>query len=127
MKTGSMHSALNTALLAAETADSKKGIDIQVLDLRELTTIADYFVICSGSSTTQVGAVADGIGKRLASEGLHPSHVEGEAESTWMLLDYGDVVIHVFEESTRAYYGLDRLCGDAPRVRTACAGSGVSS
>ncbi len=116
-----MHSSLDTALLAAEAADSKKGIDIQVLDLRELTTIADYFVVCSGTSTTQVGAVVDGIGRRLAAAGLHPSHVEGEAESTWMLMDYGDVVVHVFEEHTRAYYGLDSLWGDAPRVRAACA------
>jgi len=118
-----MHSSLDTALLAAEAADSKKGIDIQVLDLRELTTIADYFVICSGTSTTQVGAVVDGVGQRLAAAGLHPTHVEGEAQSTWMLMDYGDVVIHVFEEQTRAYYGLDSLWGDAPRVRTACAAS----
>jgi ribosome-associated protein len=112
-----MHSSLDTALLAAEAADSKKGIDIQILDLRELTTIADYFVICSGASTTQVGAVVDGVGQQLAAAGLHPSHVEGEAESTWMLMDYGDVVVHVFEEQTRAYYGLDSLWGDAPRVR----------
>ncbi len=122
-----MHSSLETALLAAEAADSKKGLDIQVLDLRDLTTIADYFVICSGASTTQVGAVVDGIGMRLAAEGLHPSHVEGETESTWMLMDYGDVVVHVFEEQTRAYYGLDSLWGDAPRVRPACAVPGASS
>ncbi len=116
-----MHSSLTTALLAAEAADNKKGIDIRVLDLRELTTIADYFVICSGASTTQVGAVAEGIARRLAAEGIHPSHVEGEAESTWVLLDYSDVVVHVFEEETRTYYGLDRLWGDAPRVQTSCA------
>jgi ribosome-associated protein len=115
-----MHSSLDTALLAAEAADGKKGIDIQVLDLRDLTPIADYFVICSGSSTTQVGAIADGIGHRLALDGIHPSHVEGQTESTWLLLDYGDVVVHVFEEQTRAFYGLDALWGDAPRVKTAC-------
>jgi ribosome-associated protein len=120
-----MHSSLNTALLAAEAADGKKGIDIQVLDLRDLTPIADYFVICSGSSTTQVGALADGIGERLAREGIHPSHVEGQTESTWLLMDYGDVVVHVFEEQTRAYYGLDSLWGDAPRVRLACTTQGV--
>ncbi len=121
-----MHSSLDTALLAAEAADSKKGIDIRVLDVRDLTTIADYFVICSGSSTTQVGAVADGIGQLLAGKGIHPSHVEGQAESTWLLLDYGDVVVHVFEEQTRAYYGLDSLWGDAPRVRLAFSAPGVT-
>ncbi len=123
-----MHSSLDTALLAAEAADAKKGIDIRILDVRELTTIADYFVLCSGSSTTQVGAVADGIGLLLAHRGIHPSHVEGQAESTWLLLDYGDVVVHVFEEQTRAYYGLDSLWGDAPRVRvTSTSSPGVSS
>ena len=120
-----MHNSLDTALLAAEAADGKKGIGIRILDLRDLTPIADYFVICSGSSTTQVGAIADGIGHRLALEGIHPSHVEGQAESTWLLLDYGDVVVHVFEEQTRAYYGLDSLWGDAPRVPVACSATGM--
>lgn len=122
-----MHSSLETALLAAEAADSKKGIDIRVLDVRELTTVADFFVICSGSSTTQVGAVADGIGQLLARSGIHPGHVEGQTESTWLLLDYGDVVVHVFEEQTRAYYGLDSLWGDAPRVPLTYAAPGASS
>lgn len=122
-----MHNSLTTALSAAEAADDKKGIDVRVLDVRELTTVADYFVICSGASTTQVGAVADGIGQRLALEGLHPSHVEGEAESTWLLMDYGDVVVHVFEVQTRAYYGLDSLWGDAPRVVPSRAASVVTS
>ena len=111
-----MHSSIEAALLAAEASDSKKGLDILVLDLRALTTIADYFVLCSGSSTTQVGAIADEVEQRMAGAGRHPSHVEGQAESTWMLLDYGDVVVHVFEEQTRAYYALERLWGDAPRI-----------
>jgi ribosome-associated protein len=111
-----MLSSIETALIAAGAADKKKGIDIIILDLRELTSIADYFVICSGASTTQVEAISDEVGRRLAEEHLRPSHIEGESESTWILLDYGDVVVHVFEEQTRAYYALDRLWGDAPRV-----------
>ena len=111
-----MLSTLKIAQLAAEAADSKKSFDILVLDLRGLTSIADYFVICSASSTTQVGAIADGIGHALASEGIRPSHIEGGPEATWVLMDYGDVVVHIFDEPTRSYYSLDRLWGDAPRV-----------
>jgi ribosome-associated protein len=112
-----MFNALETALLAAKAADGKKAMELLVLDLRGLTSIADYFVICSAGSTTQAGAIADGIGHALATEGVRPSHIEGEAEATWVLMDYGDVVVHIFEERTRAYYGLDRLWGDAPVVK----------
>jgi ribosome-associated protein len=111
-----MHNSLDTALLAAEAADGKKAFDLQVLDLKGLTGIADYFVICSASNTTQVGAIADGIGHALAGEGVRPSHIEGGTEATWLLMDYGDVVVHIFDEQARAYYSLDRLWGDAPRV-----------
>jgi ribosome-associated protein len=111
-----MLNALETALLAAEAADGKKAYDLLVLDLRGLTSIADYFVICSASNTTQVGAIADGIGHALAGVGIRPSHVEGGPEATWVLMDYGDVITHIFDEQARSYYSLDRLWGDAPRV-----------
>ena len=103
------------ALRAAEAADAKKAIDIKILDLRGLTSISDYFIICSGTSTTHVGAIADGIERTLKADGHLPSHVEGTVESTWVLMDYGDLVVHVFEEQTRAFYALERLWGDAPR------------
>jgi ribosome-associated protein len=111
-----MLSTLKTALLAAEAADSKKSFDILVLDLRGLTTIADYFVICSAGSTTQVGAIADSIDHALAQEGSRPSHLEGKPSSTWVLMDYGDVVVHIFDEQTRSYFSLERLWGDAPSI-----------
>ena len=111
-----MNNSLETALLAAEAADGKKAGDLLVLDLTGLTGIADYFVICSAGSTTQMGAIADGIGHALAGEGIRPSHLEGGAEATWLLMDYGDVVVHIFDEQARAYYSLDRLWGDAPRI-----------
>jgi ribosome-associated protein len=114
-----MVNAREIAQQAAEAADSKKAFDILILDLRDLTSVADYFVLCSGGSTTQVGAITDGIGSALAREGVHPGHIEGAAASTWVLMDYGDVVIHIFEEQTRAYYCLERLWGDAPRVPVA--------
>ena len=111
-----MLNALETALLAVEAADGKKAYDLLILDLRGLTSIADYFVICSAGSTTQVDAIADGIGHALAQEGLRSSHIEGQPLSTWVLMDYGDVVVHIFDEHTRTYYSLDRLWGDAPCV-----------
>lgn len=111
-----MHNSLETAQLCAEAAGSKQAFDILILDLRKLTTIADYFVICSGSNITQVGAIADWIGQTLAKAKIRPSHTEGEAQATWVLMDYGDVVVHIFDEQTRLYYSLDKLWGDAPRV-----------
>ncbi len=111
-----MLNTLKTALLAAEAADSKKSFDILVLDLRGLTSIADYFVICSAGSTTQVAAIADGIDHALSQEGCRPSHIEGKSSSTWVLMDYGDVVVHIFDEQARSFFSLERLWGDAPII-----------
>lgn len=111
-----MVDTLKLAQKAADAANGKKAIDVLILDLRGLTTLADFFVICSGASTTQVDAIADGIEQALKEEGRHPSHIEGKAESTWILMDYGDIVVHIFEAQTRAFYALDRLWGDAPRL-----------
>jgi ribosome-associated protein len=111
-----MRNSLEAAQLCAEAADGKKAFDILILDLRGLTYITDYFVICSGSSTTQVSAISEWIGHNLAKSGEYPSHVEGEAEARWVLMDYGDVVVHIFDEQTRIYYGLEKLWSDAPRI-----------
>jgi ribosome-associated protein len=114
-----MRNSLDAAQLCAEAAGSKKAFDILILDLRGLTYITDYFVICSGSNTTQVSAISDEIGHALAKAGERPSHVEGGAESNWVLMDYGDVVVHIFEEQTRNYYSLEKLWSDAPRIPVA--------
>jgi ribosome-associated protein len=111
-----MVNSLESALLIAEAADEKKAFDILILDLRGLTYLADYFVICSGSTATQVGAIADQIMQVLAMHGVRTSHVEGQAGSTWVLMDYGDVVVHIFDEQTRIYYSLEKLWNDARRV-----------
>ncbi len=111
-----MRNSRETALLTAQAADDKKASDILILDLRGLTYITDYFVICSGSNPAQIGAVADWIEQTLAKTGVHPSHIEGQAEASWVLMDYGDVVVHIFDEQARVYYNLEKLWGDAPRV-----------
>jgi len=92
----------------------KKALDIHILDLRELTPITDFFVICHGESTTQVRAICDHIQEKLEDEGLKVWHREGYDNASWILLDYVDVVIHVFLPETREFYSLERLWGDAP-------------
>ncbi len=93
---------------------NKKGFDVKILDLRELTAMADYFVICSADSDTQVKAIADEIDKTLRDEGIRTWHKEGYKGLNWVLLDYFDVVVHIFKKDVRTYYNLERLWGDAP-------------
>ncbi len=93
---------------------NKKGYDVKILDLRELATFADYFVICSADSDTQVKAIADEIDKSLRDEGIKSWHKEGYRALNWVLLDYVDVVVHVFKNESRQFYNLERLWGDAP-------------
>ncbi|HTO90420.1 MAG TPA: ribosome silencing factor [Candidatus Sulfotelmatobacter sp.] len=102
--------------LAAETAVAKKARDVVALDLRELDGVADYFLICSGGSEVQVRAIADAIDEKLRERGARAWHVEGFEGRRWVLLDFVEVVVHVFHERTREYYMLDRLWGDARSV-----------
>ena len=104
------------ALLLAQAMDSKKGKDIRVLETDGVTTLADYFVLCSGSSAPQLKALADAGEKAMKDPGILPHHVEGHRGGTWILQDYGDVVVHVFDKEARAFYDLDRLWADAKTV-----------
>ena len=101
---------------AAQAALDKKAFQLVGLEVTELTSLADGFVLCSGASQRQVGAIADEVDRRLRGAGRRPLHVEGDARSEWILLDYGEFVVHVFTEEKRSYYGLDGLWGDAPRI-----------
>ena len=101
---------------AAHAARSKKAHDLVALDLRELDGIADYFLICSGGSEVQVKAVAEAVEEKLREAGARPWHVEGLEGRRWVLLDYVEMVVHVFHEKTREYYMLDRLWGDARSI-----------
>ena len=97
----------------ARLSFEKKAADVTIMDLRELTTITDYFVICSGDSDFQVKAITDHIIERLKQEGIQVWHTEGYQALNWVLLDLVDVVIHIFKPEIRAYYALERLWGDA--------------
>ena len=93
-----------------EILDSKKGIDIEVLDVADKTTLADYFVICSGNSTTQIKALADEVEFVIKNDlGIYPDHIEGRSGDRWVLIDYKDVVVHVFHPEERANYNLEQL------------------
>jgi len=92
---------------------NKKGFDIKVLDLKDLTAIADYFIICSGSATMQVKAIADEVDKKLREQGIKCYHREGYDTLNWVLLDYFDVVVHIFRGESREYYNLEKIWGDA--------------
>ena len=104
------------ALECVRAALDHKAYDLVVLELGNLSSVADYFVICSGRSDTQVEAITDGVHRHLAARGERPISVEGLPRAQWALLDYGDVVVHVFYVPVREFYDLERLWARAPRV-----------
>ena len=104
------------ALKLAKCLDEKKGLDIKVLETGHLTSLADYFVICTATSNTQVKALSDFCQKELKEAGEMPHHVEGHRGGTWLLLDYSAVVVHIFLEETRDFYDLERLWRDANEI-----------
>lgn len=105
------------ALKAARAAQDKKAKDILVLDLKGLTPIADYFVICSGESTTQVKAIAGQVEEKFDEADIKPLGIEGLKYSHWVLMDYGGVIVHIFEQETRTFYELEKLWIDAKRIQ----------
>lgn len=105
------------AILAAKALDGKKGMELKVMEVTELTSLADYFVICTGGSTTQINALCDAVEEKLAVEGNEkPLHREGHRGGTWVLLDYGSIVVHVFNNEAREFYSLERLWNDGKNV-----------
>ena len=113
----SLPSSLERALAAARTADEQRGRDISILDLRELTSVFDFFVVVSGSSRRQLHAISEEIDRTLEGHfGDRRLGIEGYADSRWILLDYGDLVIHVFDDETRRYYDLENLWLGAKQV-----------
>jgi len=101
---------------AVAAALDKKAFGVTALDVTPMTSLADSFLICSGTHERQVGAIAEAVQRRLRNAGFRPLHVEGERRAEWVLLDYGDVVIHVFTEERRGFYGLESLWGEAEQV-----------
>jgi len=113
---GTVQTSWERALLCARFALDKKSYDLEVLEVGKLTSVADYFIICTGRSDTQVQAIARNVQDRLAEQGIRPLAIEGFPRGHWVLLDYGDVVVHVFYQPIRDFYDLDGLWIKAPHA-----------
>ena len=105
-----------TAIAAVKAIDGKKGLNIQVIRISDISVLADYMVIATGNSSTHVKALADEVEYRLDEAGVSVSHIEGYRSNSWILLDYVDVIVHVFSEEAREFYDLDRLWQDGESV-----------
>ena len=116
MEDSKVLSPRETAELIMEALDSKKGVDIKLLGVTEKTVIADYFVLCTGTSTTHVKSLADEVEFRLEQVGLVPQHSDGTVHSDWMVLDYGSVIVHVFLPKARDFYNLEKLWDVASEI-----------
>ena len=101
--------------IVVKALDSKKAYDIKVIKIDDLTILGDYFIIATGSSSTQVKSLADVVDEKMSEKGVEPNHIEGKT-SGWILLDYGDVVIHVFSRDEREFYSLEKLWKDGKEI-----------
>jgi ribosome-associated protein len=101
------------ARACADAARAKKAKDIVIMDLQGISIIADYFVICTGTNVHQLQAISEHIDEKLAEQKISPLRIEGLKDARWILMDYGSVVVHIFQEEERLYYNLERLWGDA--------------
>ena len=106
----------NELKIALKAVDSKKASDVTILDISEIATFADYFLLCTGDSSRQIQAIADEIEAKLKESGYRPNHIEGYRNAEWVLLDYIDLVVHIFSRSARNFYDLERLWRDAKKV-----------
>lgn len=108
--------SFDQAVMAAKAISSKKGLDIQVIEIRDISVLADYMVIATGTSSTHVKALADEVEYQLDKAGISVSHIEGYRSNSWILLDYVDVIVNVFSDEAREFYDLDRLWQDGKPV-----------
>ena len=104
------------AIMAAKAISSKKGLDIQVIEISDVSVLADYMVIATGTNSTHVKALADEVEYQLDKNGISVSHIEGYRSNSWILLDYVDVIVNVFSDEAREFYDLDRLWQDGKTV-----------
>ena len=108
--------AYESAIVLAKALDSKKGEELKVLKTEALTTLADYFVICTASSNTQIKAMSDACEEAMEKNGERVHHIEGHRGGTWLLMDFSSVVVHIFTDEARKFYDLERIWGDAEQI-----------
>ena len=101
--------SLEKAIAAAKILDTKKAEQIEVLEIREISQLGDYFVLATGTSNTHVAALSDELEFKMGELGVKPDHIEGHGSNTWILQDFGDVIVHIFTKESRTFYDLDRL------------------
>lgn len=111
-----LKSSSTIASFAGFTAANKKAHDIKILDVSKVSTFTDYFVLCSGNSTTQVKAIADEIEEKMDQKGISINHKEGYKTARWVLLDYGDVIVNIFHHEDREFYSIERLWADVEAI-----------
>ena len=116
MKGDKTVTAYESAIVLAKALDSKKGEELKVLKTEALTTLADYFVICTASSNTQIKAMSDACEEAMEKNGERVHHIEGHRGGTWLLMDFSSVVVHIFTDEARKFYDLERLWGDAEQM-----------
>lgn len=100
------------AKIAVAALEDKKAEDIHIIDISEISSIGDYFIIANGNNRSQIQALADNVEEQLSKEGLHPKQIEGYNKANWILLDYRDVIIHIFDKESRTYYDIERIWRD---------------
>lgn len=111
-----MNQSKEMAKLAYEALDEKKGEDIKIIEIGEVSSIADYFIIANGTNTSQVDALVSSVEEALGRKGYEPKRIEGVRSASWILMDYGDVVVHVFSKEDRLFYDLERIWRDGKTV-----------
>ena len=111
-----MATSRELAKIAIEAMEDKKAIDIKIIDIEKISTLADYFIIASGSNRNQVQAMADEVDEKMSKAGYEPKNIEGYRNANWILMDYGDLVIHIFDEENRLFYDLERIWRDGNLV-----------
>ena len=112
-----MSQEFELAKLAISALEDKKGKDIRLIDIHEVSVIADYFVIASGTNQNQVQAMVDAVEEKLGKAGFEPKQIEGSKNSSWILMDYGDLIVHVFDEENRLFYDLERIWRDGTVIQ----------
>lgn len=108
--------AYDKAIQIAKLADNKIAEDIEIFDVADLTSMTEFFVICSAGSESQMKAISDEIEEKLKEQGIQPLHIEGYRSASWVLYDYGDVIVHIFNKESRMFYSLERLWSDAKKI-----------
>ena len=111
-----MNQSAEMVKIAAKALEDKKAEDIRVIDIREISTIADFFVIANGTNANQLAAMRDAVDEELYNAGYHTKQVEGNQNSTWILMDYNDIIVHIFSKEDRLFYDLERMWTDGKQI-----------